>query len=113
MATYRCKVCDGLYVSPQGGYQYLHTCGPLTDPVTGEQHRRPGHRDENYVQKMPDQDAPPIPPGESRRLGTVTRHAWGAGRVKLSDDDLVTGASLPRLAELRLLAGMEEGAPPD
>jgi len=42
-----CLACGGKYEPVQGNMRYFHVCPPLVDPDTGEETKRPGHRDEN------------------------------------------------------------------
>ncbi len=95
MATYRCNSCRGLYLDPQPpGMRYFHACGPL--PGGG---LRIYHRDENYVfaglRETPAGFAFP-PAGEEPPIV-----AEGAGRTKLADEDLLTGASPDELKRLQ------------
>ncbi len=112
MATYRCKACEGLYLSPQGTMLYFHACPPIIDDAaTGRSHLRPGHRDENLLQDLTVREGQPELRSPEGRIGTVTMRARGPGRVRLSNDDLLTGADGARLGELRAMAGVEEPDP--
>ncbi len=107
MATYRCNACLGIYLSPQQGVLYFHTCSEeITDFDKGTRRVRPNHRDENIEQTLPGPDSPRIEPGNIIVLGTVKMRARGAGAVKLSDDDLLSGADAARLVQLRQMAGV-------
>ncbi len=112
MATYRCKACEGLYVSPQGAMLYFHACPHIVDDAAlGHSHLRPGHRDENLVQDLTVHEGVPLVLSKEGRIGTVTVRSRGPGRVRLSDQDLLTGADAARILELRALAGTDEPDP--
>ena len=112
MSTYRCKACHGIYVSPQQGMTYFHACPPvIDDPVTGRAHHRPDHRDENLVQILPGPEAPPQPRGPGGLIGTVHMRSRGPGRVRISNDDLVSGADAAALEAMRAQAGTDEPDP--
>ncbi len=100
MATFRCNSCRGLYLDPQPpGVRYFHACPPLVDQKTGARAQRADHRDENYVfaglRETPAGFAFP-PAGEEPPIV-----AEGAGRTKLADEDLLTGASPDELKRLQ------------
>lgn len=88
MATYRCLSCRSLYLSPQNGGTYYHTCPPgrvLEDGGPVVPFENP--RDENLIQE----------PGG----GPVRMKALGAGRDMVAEGDAVTGATQEQLNALR------------
>lgn len=112
MATYRCACCKGLYVSPQAGVPFFHACPPeITDYATGAARERPCHRDENVVQVLPGPDAPAETLKRDGPIGQVRMKRRGPGRVKLSDDDRLTGATPAQLAALFAMPGTPEPDP--
>ncbi len=101
MATFRCLSCGALYLDPQPpGIRYFHTCALLDDGVGQTSGRSPDYRDENFrLQGGVTFPAVGEIPGRGGELPEIV--AEGRGRVKLSDDDLLTGASANELARLK------------
>ncbi len=90
MATFRCVSCGGLYVDPQPpGVRYFHTCADVVDHATDKRSPQPNARDENIVEEFTVFDGRVQPAHEKGRVGHVRLRSAGAGRVKLSDDDLL------------------------
>ncbi len=85
MATFRCLACKAVYIDPQpSGMRYFHACGVQYDRKVFKDHDEivgshpyANARDENIVQDEPG--------------GPVRMRSVGAGREKLSDDDLLSG----------------------
>ncbi len=85
MATFRCLACKAIYIDPQpSGMRYFHACGVQYDrkvfadhdEIIGS-HPYANARDENIIQ--------------DELGGPVRMRSVGAGREKLSDDDLLSG----------------------
>lgn len=108
--TYRCRACLGIYLSPQGGVLYFHTCPPVVDPATGRSALRDGHRDENIVQAAPRVAAAESGAGGAGGISQMV--AGGAGADLLSEDDLVTGADVEQLKVLRTMPAIDSYSGP-
>ncbi len=107
MATYRCLSCGSLYIDPQPpGMRYFHACPDVLDHDTGARTPRPNKRDENIVETFELFDGRLKPVRDQGSIGHVRMRARGLGRVKLSDDDLLTGVDLVRIDELRVAPGV-------
>lgn len=107
MATYRCLSCGGIYVDPQPpGIRFFHTCTPLVRNPAGELAPTPQPRDENpVVDQIVGKDIREGRPFDPADLIAHVR-ARGRGRVKLSDQDVITGADAAGILALQQQAGV-------
>ncbi len=112
MATFRCESCKGIYLDPQQGMRYFHTCPTEIRNAVGDLVPTPNPRDENIVHVL--LVGKGVPEGRPLHEGETIGHlrSAGAGRVKLSDQDLLSTANAARLAQLRQLPGVQMPDPP-
>ncbi len=87
MPTYRCLGCRTLYVSPQQGMTFYHTCPLEFADEQGALHPFLDRRDENIVQELPG--------------GPVHMKAVGRGRELVDEGNALEGITFEQLKALQ------------
>lgn len=107
MATYRCRSCGGIYVSPQPpGLTVYHACPDQIRNAAGVLIPTPDPRNENVEEVLTVVEGEVRVDPKTGARGIVRMIHKGKGRVKLSDQDVLTGATPAQLLALQQAPGV-------